>query len=215
MASKAIVGTKVGMTQLWDDDNKVIGVTVLRVSACRVVQVKTPERDGYSAIQVTFGMIDPSKLNQPEAGHYRRLGVDPGRALLELRLDDVSEYEVGQSISADVLDSGERVDVTSVSKGKGFSGVMKRHGFSGQPGGHGAHKVHRKPGAVGQCATPSRVFKGKKLPGRAGARKVTTLNLEVIKADAEAGVVLVRGSVPGPNGATVVVRNAAKAPKAG
>lgn len=212
MATKAIVGTKVGMTQLWDDDNRVIGVTVLRVSPCRVVQVKTPERDGYSAIQVTCGLIDPNKLNRPEAGHYQRVGVEPGRTLLELRLDDVSDYEVGQRISADLLDSGERVDVTAVSKGKGFSGVMKRHGFSGQPGGHGAHKVHRKPGAVGQCATPSRIFKGKKLPGRAGARKVTTLNLEVIRADADSEVLLVRGAVPGPKGATVVVRNAVKAP---
>ena len=210
MATKAIVGTKIGMTQVWDDSNRVIGVTVLRVSPCRVVQVKTNERDGYSAIQVTYGKINPARLTRPEAGHFERAGVEPGRSVVELRLDDVSDYAVGQDISVDVLNSGERVDVTAVSKGKGFSGVMKRHGFKGQPAGHGAHKVHRKPGAIGQCATPSRVFKGKKMPGRAGAQKVTTLNLEVVKADADAEVLLVRGSVPGPRGSTVVVRNAVK-----
>ena len=210
MATKAIVGTKVGMTQVWDDNNRVIGVTVLRVSPCRVVQVKTSEHDGYSAIQVTCGMIDPARLNRPEAGHFQRAGVEPGRTVVELRLDDVSDYAVGQSIGVDILDSGERVDVTAVSKGKGFSGVMKRHGFKGHPASHGAHKVHRKPGAIGQCATPSRVFKGKKMPGRAGANRVTTLNLEVVKADADAGVLLVKGAVPGPRGGTVVVRNAVK-----
>ena len=210
MATKAIVGTKVGMTQVWDDSNRVVGVTVLRVSPCRVVQVKTNERDGYSAIQVTFGMIDPARLTQPAAGHFGRAGVDPGRTVVELRLDDVSEYAVGQQIGVDVLASGERVDVTAVSRGKGFTGVMKRHGFKGQPAGHGAHKVHRKPGAVGQCATPSRVFRGKKMPGRAGAGRVTTLNLEVVKADADAEVLLVKGAVPGPEGGTVVVRNAVK-----
>ena len=210
MATKAIVGTKVGMTQVWDDNHRVIGVTVLRVSPCRVVQVKTSEHDGYSAIQVTCGMIDPARLNRPEAGHFQRAGVEPGRTVVELRLDDVSDYAVGQSIGVDILDSGERVDVTAVSKGKGFSGVMKRHGFKGQPASHGAHKVHRKPGAIGQCATPSRVFRGKKMPGRAGANRVTTLNLEVVKADVDAGVLLVKGAVPGPRGGTVVVRNAVK-----
>ena len=210
MATKAIVGTKVGMTQVWDENNRVVGVTVLRVSPCRVVQVKTDESDGYSAIQVTFGMVDPSRLTRPEAGHFQRAGVDPGRSVVELRLDDVSDYAVGQQIGVDVLGSGEKVDVTAVSKGKGFTGVMKRHGFKGQPASHGAHKVHRKPGAIGQCATPSRVFKGKKLPGRAGAQRVTTLNLEVVKADADAQVLLVKGAVPGPKGGTVVVRNAVK-----
>ena len=210
MATKAIVGTKVGMTQVWDENNRVVGVTVLRVSPCRVVQVKTDESDGYSAIQVTYGMVDPSRLTRPEAGHFQRAGVDPGRSVLELRLDDVSDYAVGQQIRVDVLDSGEKVDVTAVSKGKGFTGVMKRHGFKGQPAGHGAHKVHRKPGAIGQCATPSRVFKGKKMPGRAGAQRVTTLNLEVVKADADAEVLLVKGAVPGPKGGTVVVRTAVK-----
>jgi len=211
MATKAIVGTKMGMTQVWDDDNRVVPVTVLSVAPCRVVQVKTPESDGYSAIQVTFGVRDPSRLTRPEAGHFDGAGVPPGRKVLELRLDDVSEYAVGQQIGADLWSSGEKVDVTAVSKGRGFSGVMKRHGFKGQPAGHGAHKVHRKPGAVGQCATPSRVFKGKKLPGRSGGARVTTLNLEVVKSDTEAEVMLVKGSVPGPAGGTVLVRDAVRA----
>jgi large subunit ribosomal protein L3 len=210
MASKAIVGEKVGMTQVWDEENRVVPVTVLRVSACRIVQVKTPERDGYSAIQVTLGVRDANKLNRPEAGHFEKAGVDAGRKLVELRLDDVSDFTVGQEISVDLLEQGERVDVTAVSKGKGFAGAMKRHGFAGAPASHGAHKNHRKPGAIGQCATPSRVFKGKKMPGRMGNTKVTTLNLEVVKSDPEAEVLLVRGSVPGPRGATVVIRDAVK-----
>lgn len=210
MATKAIVGEKVGMTQVWDEENRIVPVTVLRVSPCRVVQVKTPETDGYSAIQVTLGVRDENKLTQPEAGHFRKAGVDAGRKLVELRLDDVSEFAVGQQIGADILEQGELVDVTAVSRGKGFSGAMKRHGFGGAPASHGAHRVHRKPGSVGQCATPGRVFKGKKLPGRAGNDKVTTLNLQVVKSDPEAEVILVKGSVPGARGATVIVRNAVK-----
>ena len=150
------------------------------------------------------------KLNRPEAGHFEKAGVDAGRKLVELRLDDVSEFTVGQEISAELLVQGERVDVTAVSRGKGFAGAMKRHGFAGAPASHGAHRNHRKPGSVGQCATPSRVFKGKKLPGRMGNEKVTTLNLEVVKSDPEAQVLLVRGSVPGPRGGTVVIRDAVK-----
>ena len=210
MATKAIVGEKVGMTQVWDEDNRVVPVTVLRVTPCRVVQVKTPETDGYSAIQVTLGVKDANKLTQPEAGHFAKAGVDAGRKLVELRLDDVSEYTVGQEICADILGQGEKVDVTAVSRGKGFAGAMKRHGFGGAPASHGAHRVHRKPGSVGQCATPSRVFKGKKLPGRMGNDKVTTLNLEIVKSDSEAEILLVKGSVPGARGATVIVRNAVK-----
>lgn len=215
MASKAIVGQKVGMTQVWDEENRVVPVTVLKVAPCRVVQVKTADSDGYSALQVTFGQKNADKLNQPQAGHFDKAGVDPGVKLVELRLDDVSEYAVGQQINVDVLADGELVDVTSVSKGKGFAGVMKRHGFAGQRASHGAHKVHRKPGAVGQCATPSRIFKGKKMPGRMGATKVTTQNLQVVKADVERDLLLIKGSVPGARGATVVVRNAVKAPAGG
>ena len=210
MATKAIVGEKVGMTQVWDDENRIVPVTVLRVSPCRVVQVKTPDTDGYSAIQVTQGVRDAAKLTMPEAGHFDKAGVEPGTKLVELRLDDVSEFTVGQEISAEILEQGELVDVTAVSRGKGFAGAMKRHGFGGAPASHGAHRVHRKPGSVGQCATPSRVFKGKKLPGRMGSDKVTTLNLEIVKSDPEAEVVLIKGSVPGARGATVIVRNAVK-----
>lgn len=211
MAKKAIVGEKLGMTQVWDDANNVVPVTVLRVTPARVVQLRTPERDGYSALQVTYGNRDARKLNKPMAGQYAAAGVDPGVTLLELRLDDVGEYQVGQELAADIFEAGERVDVTAVSKGKGFAGVMKRHGFGGAPASHGAHRVHRKPGAVGQCATPARVFKGMRMAGRMGADQVTTLNLEVVSADAERGVVLVKGSVPGPRGGVVIIRNAVKA----
>jgi len=210
MANKAIVATKVGMTQLWDDDNQVVPVTMLQVEPCRVVQVKTDERDGYTAVQVTFGQRDADKLTKPEAGHFTKAGVDPGQRLVELRLDDVSEIEVGQEFAADLLEAGEKVDVTAVSKGKGFAGVMKRHNFSGQKASHGAHRVHRAPGAIGACATPSRVFKGTRMAGRMGAEKVTTLNLTVVEADADRELLLIRGSVPGPKGGVVVVRDAVK-----
>ena len=210
MANKAIVATKVGMTQLWDDDNKVVPVTMLRVTPCRVVQVKTDERDGYSAVQVTFGQRDARKLSKPEAGHFAAAGVDAGDTLVELRLDDVSELEVGQELTADLLEAGERVDVTAVSKGKGFAGVMKRHNFAGQKASHGAHRIHRAPGAIGACATPSRVFKGTRMAGHMGAQKVTTQNLTVVQADADQELLLIRGSVPGPKGGVVVIRDAVK-----
>ena len=210
MANKALVGEKVGMTQVWDEDNRVVPVTVLRVRPNRIVQVKTTERDGYSALQVTFGHREEHKLTRPEAGHFESASVQPGIRLLELRLDDVSEYEVGQELTVETLAGEGHVDVTSVSKGKGFVGVMKRHNFKGMPASHGAHKVHRKPGAIGQCATPSRVFKGRKMPGRMGNQKTTTLNLVVVEADAERELLLVKGSVPGPTGATVLIRNALK-----
>ena len=210
MANKAIVGTKVGMTQVWDDENRVVPVTVVKVSPCRVVQIRTPENDGYSALQVTFGQKAADKLNQPDAGHFAKAGVEPGVKLVELRIDDVSEYEVGQSISVDTIEAGEKVDVTAVSRGKGFAGVMKRHNFAGQRASHGAHRVHRMPGAIGQCATPARVFKGKKMAGRMGNQKTTTLNLEVVQTDAERDLILVKGSVPGPKGGTVVIRDAVK-----
>lgn len=211
MANTALVAEKVGMTQMWQDD-KVVPVTVLRVSAVRVVQVKTPERDGYSAVQVTFGTRDPRKVNRPTAGHYEAAGVDPGERLVELRVDDSSGFEVGQQLGADVFSEGQLVDVTAVSRGKGFAGTMKRHNFSGQKASHGTHLVHRMPGSVGACATPARVFRGQRMAGRMGGGKVTTLNLRVVEVDAEAGLLLVRGSVPGPRGGRVVVRNAAKAP---
>jgi large subunit ribosomal protein L3 len=210
MATKAIVATKVGMTQRWDDDNRVVPVTMLRVEPCRVVQVKTPERDGYSAVQVTFGRQDPDKLNRPEAGHFAKAGVAPGRRLVELRLDDVTDFEVGQELTAEILEAGERVDVTAVSKGKGFAGTMKRHNFQGQKASHGAHRIHRAPGSIGACATPARVFKGTRMAGRMGGEKTTTLNLTVVEADAERDLLLVKGSVPGPKGGVVVIRDAVR-----
>lgn len=210
MAKKAIVGEKLGMTQVWDDANNVVPVTVLRVSPVRVVQLRTPERDGYSALQVTYGNRDARKLNKPTAGQYSAAGVQPGVKLVELRLDDIGGYQVGQELAADLFEAGELVDVTAISKGKGFAGAMKRHGFGGAPASHGAHRVHRKPGAVGQCATPARVFKGTRMAGRMGAEQVTTLNLQVVSADPERGVVLIRGAVPGPRGGTVIIRNAVK-----
>ena len=214
MANKALVGEKVGMTQVWDDDNRVVPVTVVKVAPLRVVQIKTPERDGYSALQVTFGQRDARKLPKPEAGHYAKTDVAAGTKLVELRLDDVSGYEVGQELTVDLLAAGELVDVTAVSRGKGFAGTMKRHNFGGQKASHGTHRVHRKPGSVGACATPARVFKGTRMAGRMGGEKVTTLNLVVVEADAETELLLVRGAVPGPKGGLVIVRDAVKAPAA-
>ena len=210
MATKAIVGEKLGMTQVWDEQNRAIPVTVVKVAPCRVVQVKTPEHDGYSAVQVTFGVIQAKRLSKPEAGHFAKAGVEAGRRLVELRLDDTNDYQVGQEIKVDLLTPGDHVDVTAVSKGKGFTGVMKRHNFSGMGAGHGAHKVHRAPGAIGACATPSRVFKGTKMAGRVGHQRVTTLNLQVVQADAERDLLLIKGAVPGPRGGLVLIRDAVK-----
>ncbi len=210
MATTAIVGEKVGMTQIWGDDNRIIPVTVLRVEPARIVQVKTTERDGYTAVQVTYGHKDAKKLNKPEAGHFASAGVTPGRKLVELRLDSVDGLEVGQELKVDSLSAGQKVDVTGVSRGKGFAGTMKRHNFSGQGASHGNHKHHRSPGAIGSCAFPGRVFKGLKMSGHMGHEQVTTLNLEVVQADLERNLLLVKGSVPGPNGGVVIVRNAIK-----
>ncbi|MGH9059791.1 MAG: 50S ribosomal protein L3 [Acidimicrobiales bacterium] len=196
------------MTLIWDDQQRVVAVTVVKVAPVRVVQVKTVERDGYSALQVTYGFRRARSLTRPELGHLG--AVEPGKRLVELRLDDVSDYEVGQELTADVLSAGERVDVTAVSKGKGFTGPMKRHNFKGQGGAHGNHKKHRAPGAIGACATPARVFKGTRMAGQKGATRVTTLNLEVVSSDPERELVLVRGAVPGPRGGLVLVRNAVK-----
>ena len=209
MATTAIVGEKVGMSQKWVDD-KVVPVTVLRVEPMRVVQVKTPERDGYAALQVTYGHRAASKLNKPAAGHFAKASVDPGKRLIEVRLDNVDGYEVGQEIQVDVLAAGSKVDVTAVSKGRGFAGTMKRHNFAGQGASHGNHKHHRAPGAIGSCSFPGRVFKGVRMAGHLGHEQVTTLNLEVVESDPERNLLLVKGSVPGPRGGVVVVRNAVK-----
>ena len=213
MATKAIVGEKVGMTQVWDDQNRAIPVTVVKVAPARVVQVKTPERDGYSAVQVTYGIRRQGALSKPEAGHFARAEVEPGKRLVELRLDDASAYQVGQEIGVGVLAAGELVDVTAVSKGKGFAGPMKRHNFHGQGASHGNHKKHRAPGSVGACATPARVFKGTRMAGRLGAERVTTLNLEVVAADPDRELLLVKGAVPGPRGGLVLIRDAVKGTK--
>jgi large subunit ribosomal protein L3 len=210
MAQQAIVGEKVGMTQKWVDD-KVVPVTVLRVEPMRIVQIKTNESDGYTALQVTYGHREAKKLNKPDAGHFAKAGVAPGTRLLELRLDSVDGYEVGQEITVDAIAAGTKVDVSAVSRGKGFAGTMKRHNFKGQGASHGNHKSHRAPGAIGSCAFPGRVFKGIKMSGHMGHQQVTTLNLEVVESDPERNVLLVKGSVPGPNGGVVIVRNAVKA----
>jgi len=214
MAAKGILGRKLGMTQVWDADNRVIPVTVIvtviQAGPCRVVQLKTPERDGYAAVQLAFGPTKPQRIGKPEVGHLAKAGAEPMRDLAELRVEDLSGFEVGQVIAADVFGAGERVDVTGISKGKGFAGVMKRHNFKGQGASHGNHKSHRKPGSIGACATPARVFKGIRMAGHMGAQKVTTLNLEVVEGDAERGLLLIRGSVPGPSGSLVFVRNAVK-----
>jgi large subunit ribosomal protein L3 len=212
VATRAIVGEKVGMTQIWDDQNRAIPVTVVRVAPVRIVQVKTTEREGYAALQVTWGYRRSTTLSKPEQGHFDKAGVDPGRRLVELRIDDAESYEVGQQLTADLLQPGELVDAIAVSKGKGFAGAMKRHNFKGQGASHGNHKKHRSPGSIGACATPSRVFKGTKMAGRMGGEQVTTLNLEVVQADPERELVLIKGAVPGPRGGMVVLRDAIKAP---
>ncbi|MGH9177950.1 MAG: 50S ribosomal protein L3 [Acidimicrobiales bacterium] len=210
MASKAIVGEKVGMTQIWDGDNRAVPVTVVKVPPVRVVRVKTPERDGYAALQVTFGTVRASRLTKPVAGQFAKAGVEPGRRLVELRLDDADGYEVGQELKVDLLAAGEKVDVTAVSKGRGFAGTVKRHNFKGQGAAHGNHKKHRAPGSIGACATPARVFKGTRMAGHLGAQQVTTLNLEVVEADPERDLLLVKGAVPGPRGGLVLIRGAVK-----
>jgi large subunit ribosomal protein L3 len=216
VTAKAIVGEKVGMTQVWDDQNRAIPVTVVRVSPARVVQVKTPEKEGYSALQVTWGTRRASTVTKPEQGHFEKAGVAPGKKPVELRLDDVTGYEVGQKILVDTFEKGEMIDATAVSKGKGFAGGMKRHNFGGQGASHGNHKHHRAPGSIGACSTPGRVFKGQKMAGRMGGGQVTTTNLEVIGVDVERSLVLVKGAVPGPRGGVVVLRTSVKNPmKAG
>ena len=210
MATKAIVGEKVGMTQVWDDQNRAIPVTVVRVAPARVVQVKTPERDGYGAVQVTYGTQRPSRVNKPTAGHFAKAGVEPGKRLVELAVDDTSAYQVGQELRVDMLSAGDKVDVTAVSRGRGYTGVMKRHNFGGLGAAHGTHKKHRAPGSIGACATPARVFKGTRMAGHSGGEQVTTLNLLVVQADGERDLLLVKGAVPGPRGGLVFIRNAVK-----
>ena len=207
---KGILGTKLGMTQLWDENNKVVPVTVIQAGPCVVTQVRTPEQDGYNAVQLGFGAVKPKNVNAPETGHFEAAGVTPRKHLVELRTADASEFELGQELTAEVFADGEIVDVTGTSKGKGTAGVMKRHGFHGLRASHGVHRKHRSPGSIGGCATPGRVFKGLRMAGRMGNNKVTVQNLKIHAVDAERGLLLVRGAIPGNNGSLVVVRSAAK-----
>ncbi|NLU72441.1 50S ribosomal protein L3 [Streptomyces abyssalis] len=207
---KGVLGEKLGMTQVWDDKNRVVPVTVVKAGPNVVTQVRTADKDGYEAVQIAFGEIDPRKVNKPLKGHFAKADVTPRRHLVELRTSDAGEYSPGQEINADTFEAGGKVDVTGKSKGKGFAGGMKRHGFRGGKASHGAHRIHRKPGAIGGCATPGRVFKGTRMPGRMGNERVTTQNLTVHAVDAEKGLLLIKGAVPGPNGGLVLVRTAAK-----
>ena len=207
---KGILGEKLGMTQVFDEQNRVVPVTVVKAGPCVVTQVRTPDTDGYSAVQLAFGALDPRKANKPTQGHFRKAGVPARKIVRELRTTDASEYTIGQEVTADVFEAGARVDVTGTSKGKGYAGVMKRHNFKGLGAGHGVQRKHRSPGSIGACATPARVFPGTKMAGRMGHERVTTLNLTVHKVDAEQGLLLIKGAVPGPVGGLVVVRSAVK-----
>ena len=207
---KGILGSKLGMTQLWDANNKVVPVTVIQAGPCVVTQVRTPEKDGYNAVQLGFGAVKPKNVNAPETGHFEAAGVTPRKHLVELRTADASEYTLGQEVTAEVFEAGQVIDVTGVTKGKGTAGVMKRHGFHGLRATHGVHRKHRSPGSIGQSSTPSRVFPGMRMAGRMGVDKVTVQNLTIHAVDAERGLILVKGSVPGPKGALVVLRTAAK-----
>lgn len=208
--SKGLLGKKLGMTQVWDEANKLIPVTVIEITPNVVTQLRTPEIDGYSAVQIAYGQIDPRKVNKPTTGHFDKAGVTPRRHVTEVRTADAADYTLGQEIAVDIFEAGQKVDVVGTSKGKGFAGVMKRHGFGGLPASHGAHRVHRKPGAIGACATPARVFKGQRMAGRMGSERVTTQNLTVVEADADREIVLIRGSVPGPKQSTVLIKDASK-----
>ncbi|CAM3843667.1 MULTISPECIES: 50S ribosomal protein L3 [Tsukamurella] len=207
---KGILGTKLGMTQVFDENNRVVPVTVVKAGPNVVTQIRTEATDGYDAVQIAFGAIDPRKVNKPVSGQFAKAGVTPRRHIAELRIADTSDYEVGQELGADVFEDGNFVDVTGISKGKGYAGVMKRHGFAGLGASHGAQAVHRAPGSIGGCATPGRVFKGVRMAGRMGSDKVTTQNLTVFKVDADAGVLLIKGAIPGRKGGLVMVRTAVK-----
>ncbi|MDG3009032.1 50S ribosomal protein L3 [Rhodococcus sp. D2-41] len=207
---KGILGSKLGMTQVFDENNRVVPVTVVKAGPCVVTQVRTEERDGYNAVQIAFGAIDPRKVNKPVAGHFAKAGVTPRRHIVELRVADTSAYEVGQELTAELFEDGGYVDVTGTSKGKGFAGTMKRHGFAGQGASHGAQAVHRRPGSIGGCATPGRVFKGMRMAGRMGSDRVTTQNLSIHKVDAENGLLLIKGAIPGRKGGVVIVKTAVK-----
>jgi len=208
--TKGILGEKLGMTQVFDENNRIVPVTVVKAGPCVVTQIRTQEKDGYSAVQLAYGQIDPRKVTKPVAGHFKAANVTPRRHLVELRTDDAPEYELGQEVTAEVFEAGQKVDVTGRSKGKGTAGVMKRHGFAGLGAAHGTQRKHRSPGSIGGCATPGRVFRGLRMSGRMGHEHQTTQSLTVHKVDAEKGLLLIKGAVPGPAGGLVLVRTAAK-----
>jgi len=208
---KGLLGKKLGMTQVWDENNKLVPVTVIEITPNVVTQLRTTEKDGYEAVQIAGGAIDPRKVNKPATGHFEKAGVTPRRHVTEVRTPDASSYTVGQELTVDsTFEAGQKVDVVGTSKGKGFAGVMKRHNFAGVSASHGAHRNHRKPGSIGASSTPSRVFKGMRMAGRMGGERVTVLNLKVHAVDAEKGLLLVKGAVPGARGRLVFVRNAVK-----
>ncbi|WP_238007617.1 50S ribosomal protein L3 [Dactylosporangium sp. AC04546] len=206
---KGILGEKLGMTQVWDN-GKVVPVTVVQAGPCVVTQVRTPDNDGYSAVQLAWGQIDPRKVNKPRSGHFAKADVAPRRHIVELRTTDAGEYTLGQEITAGTFEAGQRIDVTGRSKGKGFAGVMKRHGFHGLRASHGVERKHRSPGSIGACATPGRVFKGVRMAGRMGGVRFTVQNVTVQRVDTEDGLILVKGAIPGPKGSLVLLRSAAK-----
>jgi large subunit ribosomal protein L3 len=205
-----LLGEKVGMTQVWDADNKIVPVTVIAAGPCVVTQVRTPAVDGYDAVQIAYGAIAPRKVTKPQAGHFAKAGVTPRRYVVELRTTDASEYTPGQELTVEVFQPGQVIDVVGTSKGKGFAGVMKRHGFGGLRASHGVERKHRSPGSIGACATPGRVFKGLRMAGRMGGQRVTAQNLTIHDVDAERGLLLVKGAVPGAAGGVVLVTTAAK-----
>lgn len=207
---KALLGRKLGMTQVWDNDGRVVPVTVVQVGTNVVTQVRTEEADGYTAAQIGFGEVDARRITKPLAGHFEKAGVTPRRHLVEVRTSEVDAFELGQELLASVFEAGDKVDVTGKSKGKGFAGVMKRHGFRGAPASHGAHRNHRKPGSIGACATPGRVFKGVRMAGRMGNVRSTVQNLDIHAVDVEKGLLLIHGAIPGPKNAVVLVRNSVK-----
>ncbi|MCC3272710.1 50S ribosomal protein L3 [Arthrobacter zhangbolii] len=207
---KGLLGTKLGMTQVWDENNKLIPVTVVQADSNVITQLRNAEKDGYTAVQIGYGQIDPRKVTKPLAGHFEKAGVTPRRHVVELRTADADTYELGQELSVEIFEAGQKVDVVGTSKGKGFAGVMKRHGFHGVGASHGAHKNHRKPGSIGGASTPGRVFKGVRMAGRMGAVRHTTMNLTVHGVDAEKSLLLIKGAVPGARGQVVLVRTAVK-----
>ncbi|MDX6307846.1 MAG: large subunit ribosomal protein [Nocardioidaceae bacterium] len=207
---RGLLGRKLGMTQVWDENNRVVPVTVVEASTNVVTQVRASDKDGYTAVQLGFGEIKSSKVTKPMAGQFARAGVTPRKYLLEIRTSDSETYALGQELGADTFAAGDTIDVTGTSKGKGFAGVMKRHGFAGVSSSHGSHRNHRKPGSIGGCATPGRVFKGMRMAGRMGNETITTQNLTVHAVDADKGLILIKGAVPGSRGTIVVLRTAAK-----